>query len=96
MPVVKKIKWDWYPSENKNLKIDELIFIGDATRLIQDGTVEYMSEDMDSLKFKPKVEEPKPVVPAQPEFYCVACQKKFKNKRALSSHNRILHPKPVV
>jgi len=93
VPYVRKINDNWKPAENRDLKVGETIYISEATKLIKDGTVELVEEQV-----KPKV-QPKvvPVVEVvKPKLVKVACPICGKRVKRLGLHNKWSHPESLT
>lgn len=78
--LVRKIKEDWKPSENKSLQIGEIIDITNPEVLLKLGIVERADVQV-------KV-EPMDVKVESIEFTCEKCGKECKNPQALKMHMR--------
>ena len=77
--LVRKIKEDWKPSENKSLQIGEIIDITDPRLLIKMGIVE---------EVKVEVEVEPMGVSVEPLNKCPKCNKVCKNQQALKMHSK--------
>lgn len=80
MPLVKKIKAEWEPSENKGLKVGETIDMTDAQRLVDQGLAVYVDENGNELQRKG-------------HFDCPICTFTTDNPYALANHILMTHPR---